>query len=573
MTALRRLVIVTAVVLASVGEQHSQAPAGAADVCAPANPLACGEGIVDAVDGVIDTVRDCAGERLECAGEVAEAAERAGVPGAGTASGAVGAAQVASDPLGSVSSWLIDGVTFMVTLVATGVDRQLASSTLPELDAGWFVGHYNLVFGLALVLMVAAFVLQVLRGVVQSDPTALGRAMGGAAVSVVGSFAVLGVVMTVVRMVDEMSTGMVSLSSESLVDFNARWVEAGVAAFGPAGWLVVLILYGVVALFALVLMWLVLMLRSGAIYVLCAFAPLAFAAYGWERTRAVLARWGQVLGGLIFSKLVMYAVFSIGAHMLEGSLDPQDGLGGLTLFIQAMVVLVLATLAPWMTVRFFSWAGAGLGQAHSLAAPGNMAGPALGAAAVGYGLGKRGASVIGNAISPAGPGGVGGGGEEAESGGVDEEQLKTAALAAGTGGAGAAAGAGGAGASSSGAAVGGGGAEGAGAAGDGGMPTGDTDGGSPGPSGGSASSPASGGGSSPQPGGGPLGEVGRAARDSAVDLAAPTVEDTGDATSGPPVPPRRDGSSTRPEAGGGETVIGDATASPSSESVEGESDG
>ena len=82
--------------------------------------------------------------------------------------------------MGAAAGWLFEAV-WSVFDTTTLVDV-----TRPE-----YVAVYNLLFGIAVFVMLIFFCLQLLTGLVRRDPTALSRAALGLAKSVLGSFVVI----------------------------------------------------------------------------------------------------------------------------------------------------------------------------------------------------------------------------------------------------------------------------------------------------------------------------------------------------------------------------------------------
>lgn len=332
----------------------------------------------------------------------------------------------------SAQNWVIGGVVDAITWFAQVVDDAINASTRPVLSADWFTQNYNAIFAIGLVMVVATFVVQILAALVRREPQALGRALSGALIATMGGFAVLGIATTLLELVDALSRDIMRLSSGDMeVGLEKLLTVAMAHAAATGGWFLVLFLFGLLVGAALLMLWLVLTIRMVAIYVVAVFAPVAFAGWGWEKTRSWLTRWSQMLAALIFCKLVMYVIFSLAWSMLSGQvsevetqLAEMDGPpttevmivnttageqaveveaqrspgAGVTLALGGVAMLVLACGSPWATYRFLSWASDAGGAASDLGAPrGAIAGPAVGMAAAGAAVGGRAAMMVGSA--------------------------------------------------------------------------------------------------------------------------------------------------------------------------------
>jgi len=116
-----------------------------------------------------------------------------------------------------------------------------------------------------------------------------------------------------------------------------------VSGGGSSGGFVAFLLAGICGVVAF-LLWIELVIRASAIAIATLFIPFALAGAVWSGSSSWGKRLGEILVALIFSKVVISAVFALAIAELG---DP-SGVGGM---IQGAAMLVLATLAPWTLLR------------------------------------------------------------------------------------------------------------------------------------------------------------------------------------------------------------------------------
>jgi hypothetical protein len=103
---------------------------------------------------------------------------------------------------------------------------------------------------------------------------------------------------------------------------------------------------GLLTVSAAVLLWVEMLMREAAVYVVVLMLPLAFAAFVWPARRVWAIRAVEVLVALILSKFAIVAVLALGGAALG-----QRGSGGVGGMLAGLVLVVLAAAAPWALVR------------------------------------------------------------------------------------------------------------------------------------------------------------------------------------------------------------------------------
>src|SRR5699024_10270513 len=217
-----------------------------------------------------------------------------------------GAATLVSAPfdwlasaMGAAAGWLFEAV-WSVFDTTTLVDV-----TRPE-----FVSVYNILFGIAIFVMLIFFCLQLITGLVRRDPTALSRAALGLANSVLGSFVVITLTALLLEVVDQLSLGIIHAAGETTESMGDKitLLAAGLTAINIAapgvGAIITIFLAGL-AISAAAIVWLSLLVRKALLLVAIVLAPLAFSGASWDATRGWIGKWAMFVIALICSKLVL----------------------------------------------------------------------------------------------------------------------------------------------------------------------------------------------------------------------------------------------------------------------------
>jgi hypothetical protein len=151
---------------------------------------------------------------------------------------------------------------------------------------------------------------------------------------------------------------------------QAALYASGLSALAGSPFLVVLIgLFMIGAAFAL---WIELLLREAAVYVIVLMLPLAFAALVWPARRMWAIRAVEVLVALILSKFAIVAVLSLGGAAISAG----AGHGSVTGLMAGAVLIMLAAFSPWALLRLVPLAEVAAGAAGSLRGELRPAGPA-----------------------------------------------------------------------------------------------------------------------------------------------------------------------------------------------------
>ncbi|GAB2496731.1 hypothetical protein GCM10027063_39750 [Promicromonospora xylanilytica] len=305
------------------------------------------------------------------------------------------ATQAGSVALGIVSQFA-DGVGDVASFLIRSVWTLMESTTFVDLRTGEFTRVYDLVFGVAVFLMLAFFLLQLISGMLRREPGALARALSGLAKSVLGSFVVVTLTALLLEITDQVCLAMVTAAGTSMEAMGAELAVAGslsvagTIAAPMAGALLSLFLAGLAAGAALIV-WFSLLMRKALLLLSVALAPLALAGASWDATRGWVARWAQFVVALIVSKLVLVVVFLLATTLTA---SPVSGdLAGLADKLAGVALLLVAGFAPYITYKAIAFMGFDMYHAMSIEqeakAALNRPVPVTGGSAVAGGLAAR----------------------------------------------------------------------------------------------------------------------------------------------------------------------------------------
>ncbi|WP_164545259.1 type IV secretion system protein [Antribacter gilvus] len=266
--------------------------------------------------------------------------------------------------LGDLAEVMGDAASWLITNLWTVFD----ATTAVDLTSDRFTSVYGLVFGVAVFLMLAFFLLQLITGMLRREPGALARAAGGLAKSALGSFAVVALTGTLLEITDQVCVGIVAAAGTTMDDLGADLALVGVSttlatglpAVGP---LLALFLAGL-AVSAAFILWISLLVRKALLLMAVALAPLALAGASWDATRGWVSRWAQFVVALILSKLVVVVVFLLATSLIT---TPIDGdLAVLSEKLTGVVLLAVAAFAPYLTYKAINFMGFDMYHAMSI---------------------------------------------------------------------------------------------------------------------------------------------------------------------------------------------------------------
>ncbi|MFE7503857.1 conjugal transfer protein TrbL [Promicromonospora sp. NPDC057488] len=223
---------------------------------------------------------------------------------------------------------------------------------------------YALVFGIAILVMLLFFLLQVITGMVRRDPGALGRGVLGLGKSILGSFLVVTLTAALLEITDQLCHGLVQAAGTTMEQVGDRLIvmvtgisiSSTVVGVGP---LFAVFLAGL-AFTGAFTVWISLLVRSALILIAIALAPLALAGASWDATRGWVTKWATFTIALIVSKLVLVVIFLIATEQMSAPI--QADIASVAEPLTGIVLLVIGAFAPYLTYKFLNFLGFDLYQ-------------------------------------------------------------------------------------------------------------------------------------------------------------------------------------------------------------------
>jgi hypothetical protein len=353
--ATRRLAVAALLVAASTSAL--QAPR--AEAFNPIKPLCTVGGLISGLVGKACTVVEHGGRLISAGKKLASGHLGSAVKTVlGSGGSSIGSKATFALGLAAVVTWVLGGARYALQATA-GV---IARTTSPRLESTWFSATYWRVAGIAAVLTLPFLFAAAIQALVQSDLSLLARAALGylpLAMLCVGIAAPL--TMLLLAASDQMSALVSSAAGHASARFLSRATAALAAVTVLARSPFLVFFAGILTVGAAVALWVELLLRAAAVYVIVLLLPLAFAAFVWPARRIWAIRTVEVLIALILSKFLIVAVLSLGGAALgEGALTSVSGM------LAAFVLLAMGTLAPWALLRLLPLGELAAGAVGSL---------------------------------------------------------------------------------------------------------------------------------------------------------------------------------------------------------------
>ncbi|MFZ0089262.1 MAG: hypothetical protein WAL63_07145, partial [Solirubrobacteraceae bacterium] len=329
-----------AAVMMVVGTLVLVAPAPAAALSPVGTVCALG-GLVSGVVGKACTVATHAGRVLR-AGQKLLGGHVGGALGALEGNGAARAA-TATVGLAAIVASVVGGARWALKSTAD----LIGSSTRPNLQTTWFSAFYWRMAAVSALLTLPFLFAAAIQAMIRSDLTLLLRAafgylpLGLLAVGVAAP-----VTMLLLAGSDEMSTIVSSASGNAGSAFLTRASAlTGLLTIG-SGSLFIGFFVGLLTTAATLTLWVELMIREAAVYVIVLMLPLFFAAMVWPARRIWAIRSIELLVALILSKFAIVAVLALGGAALGHTPFP-----GPESFLAGATLVLLAAFSPWALLR------------------------------------------------------------------------------------------------------------------------------------------------------------------------------------------------------------------------------
>ena len=311
------------------------APAQAAD---PVQAVCTVGGLFSGVLGKICSVATHAGRLLKATQKLLGGHVGGALKALGGASTAVKALTVTA-VLASIVTWVTGGAQFVLRKTASVI----SSTTRPQLQSTWFSSTYWRMAAISALLTLPFLFAAAIQAVIRSDLSLLARSafgylpLGMLAVSIAAP-----VTMLLLSASDELSAVISGASGDAggRLLGHASFVGGGITAVSGSSLL--LLVFGLVTIMATLTLWMELLIRAAAVYVVVLMLPLFFAALVWPARKIWAVRAIELLAALILSKFVIVAVLSLGAAALGHTTVP-----GVTADLAGATLILLAAASPW----------------------------------------------------------------------------------------------------------------------------------------------------------------------------------------------------------------------------------
>ncbi len=270
---------------------------------------------------------------------------------------------LASDAVSGVGSFAAGGILDSIggafasaaESVMDAVFDAISTTTTVDLTADYVSRNAAALGSVALVVIVGLFVVQVIAAAIRREPGGLARAVTGAGAATLGTAAAAAVVQALLIAVDGICDGIAGLAGTSIQDAARGLIDAALlaevasAGTGGAGG-ALLIVFGLLFILGAALTLGTLLVRQALIVIAVVVAPLALAGGAARITSGWVIRWVQVTLALILSKLAIVIVLVVAVGMVGGA----TGIGAL---LSGLILLLLASLAPWACFKILDFAG------------------------------------------------------------------------------------------------------------------------------------------------------------------------------------------------------------------------
>jgi hypothetical protein len=256
----------------------------------------------------------------------------------------------------AITAGVIGGAQYALELTVKAV----GASTNPNLGAVWFSASYWRMAAVAALLTVPFLIAAAIQAMLRSDLSLLLRSAFG--YLPLGMLAV-GIAAPLTGLLlagsDEMSTIVSSASGHAGASFLDHVGALGGIVSAASGTVFVSFFIALFTIAAAITLWLELLIRQAAVYVIVLMLPLFFAAMVWPARRIWAARAVELLIALILAKFAIVAVLGLGGAALGHALIP--GIGS---FLAGTTLVLLAAFSPWAMLRLLplhELAGAAVG--------------------------------------------------------------------------------------------------------------------------------------------------------------------------------------------------------------------
>jgi len=251
--------------------------------------------------------------------------------------------------MGNAAAWMFESVW-----------KVFDTTTMVDVTSSGYTKVYNILFGVAVFVVLGFFMLQVIGGMIRREPAALSRAGLGLAKSILGSFVALTLLATALEITDQLCIGIVNAAGTNMTEMGDRIALlvaglGGISLSAPGAGAIVTIFIAGLAIGAALIVWISLLVRKALLLIAIVFAPVALAGSSWDHTRAWVGRWATFVIAMIVSKVVLVVIFLLATAQVSAPIDAD--LQSVSQPIAGVVLMLIAGFAPYMTYKAISFMG------------------------------------------------------------------------------------------------------------------------------------------------------------------------------------------------------------------------
>jgi hypothetical protein len=244
--------------------------------------------------------------------------------------------------LAAIGLWVIGGAKF----VLHELGHYLGETTTPRLGTSWFSATYWRMAAIGALLTLPFLFAAAIQALVRSDLTLLLRsALGYLPLAALVVAVAAPVTMLLLSGSDELSSLVSSASGQAgsnAFGLGSAFVGS-LSVFSQS--LFFACFFGLLTVLGATALWIELVMREAAVYVVVLMLPLAFAALVWPARRGWAIRAVELLMALILSKFVIVAVLSLGGAAM-------DQLGhSIATPLVGLVLVMMGAFVPWAMLR------------------------------------------------------------------------------------------------------------------------------------------------------------------------------------------------------------------------------
>ncbi len=245
--------------------------------------------------------------------------------------------------IAAIGAWVAGGAKFALH----ETESVIATTTRPELQSTWFSSAYWRMAAISALLTLPFLFAAAIQAIMRSDLALLVRAALGYLPLAMLAVGVAAPVTTLLLAASDEMSGIVSSASNGASSSFLAHAGAAVGFLSAASRSPFLAFFvGLITAAATLTLWIELLIRSAAVYVIVLMLPLFFAALVWPARRIWAVRTLELLVALILSKFAIVAVLALGGAALGHTSIPS-----VTTTLAGATLVLLAAFSPWALLR------------------------------------------------------------------------------------------------------------------------------------------------------------------------------------------------------------------------------